>query len=185
MLSNVDNLGARIDPRVLAAHRESGNPLTVEVAPSAGEPGGAPARVGGRPMVVEGFRFPPGFDAAALPVFNTNSLVIELHALERRYPLSWLYVEKEVDGRPAVQLERLVNELSAFLPTTYLHVPREGPRSRFVPVKTPEDLERARPQLRELLRDLAGVARRAPGPRSPGAPRRRRSSDTDPSHAPP
>lgn len=151
MLSNVDNLGARIDPRVLAAHREQGNPLTVEVAPAAGEVGGAPARVDGRPMVVEGFRFPPGFDAAALPVFNTNSLVIDVDVLERRYPLTWLYVEKTVDGRPAVQLERLVNELSTFLPTTYLLVPREGPRSRFVPVKTPEDLERARPLLRELL----------------------------------
>jgi len=151
MLSNVDNLGARVDPRVVAAHRSAGNPLTVEVAAAAGEPGGAPVRVEGRPMVVEGFRFPPGFDAAALPVVNTNSLVIDLDALERRYPLTWLYVEKEVDGRPAVQLERLVNELSAFLPTTYLLVPREGRRSRFVPVKTPEDLERARPQLRELL----------------------------------
>ena len=151
MLSNVDNLGARVDPRVLAAHRRAGNPLTVEVAASAGDPGGAPARVGGRPMVVEGFRFPPGFDAASLPVFNTNSLVIELDALERRYPLTWLYVEKDVDGRTAVQLERLVNEVSAFLPTTYLLVPRDGPRSRFVPVKTPEDLERAQPLLRELL----------------------------------
>jgi len=151
MLSNVDNLGARIDPRVLAAHREAGNPLTIEVAPARGEPGGAPARVDGRPMVVEGFRFPPGFDASTLPVFNTNSLVIDVDALDRRYPLTWLYVEKDVDGRPAVQLERLVNELSAFLPTTYLVVPREGPRSRFVPVKTPEDLERARPLLRELL----------------------------------
>jgi len=76
---------------------------------------------------------------------------LELDALEQRYPLTWLYVEKDVDGRPAVQLERLVNELSAFLPTTYLVVPREGPRSRFVPVKTPEDLEHARPLLRELL----------------------------------
>jgi UTP--glucose-1-phosphate uridylyltransferase len=151
LLSNVDNLGARVDPRVLAAHREQGNPLTVEVAPAAGEVGGAPARVDGRPMVVEGFRFPPGFDANALPVFNTNSLVIDVDVLERRYPLTWLYVEKTIEGRTAVQLERLVNELSAFLPTTYLLVPREGPRSRFVPVKTPEDLELARPLLRDLL----------------------------------
>ncbi len=44
-----------------------------------------------------------------------------------------------------------MNELSAFLPTTYLLVPRDGPLSRFVPVKTPEDLEQARPLLRELL----------------------------------
>jgi UTP--glucose-1-phosphate uridylyltransferase len=151
MLSNVDNLGARVDPRVLAAHRAAGNPLTVEVAPAEGDPGGAPVRVDGHPQIVEGFRFPPGVDPHALPVFNTNSLVIEVDALEQRHPLTWLYVEKEVDGRKAVQLERLVNELSAFVPTTYLLVPRHGPRSRFVPVKTPEDLERARPLLRELL----------------------------------
>jgi UTP--glucose-1-phosphate uridylyltransferase len=151
MLSNVDNLGARVDPRVLAAHRAAGNPLTVEVAPAEGDPGGAPARVNGRPQVVEGFRFPSDFDPHALPVFNTNSFVIELEALEQLPPLTWFYVEKEVEGRKAVQLERLVNELSAFLPTTYLSVPRHGPRSRFVPVKTPEDLELSRPLLRELL----------------------------------
>jgi UTP--glucose-1-phosphate uridylyltransferase len=151
VLSNVDNLGARVDPRVLAAHRTSGNPLTIEVVRAEGDPGGAPVRVEGRPQIVEGLRFPPGFDPHALPVFNTNSLVIEVGALARDLPLTWLYVEKEVDGRQAVQLERLVNELSAFLPTTYLLVPRDGPRSRFLPVKTPEDLERARPLLRELL----------------------------------
>ena len=151
MLSNVDNLGARVDPRVLAAHRAGGNPLTIEVAPAEGDPGGAPVRVNGRPQIVEGFRFPPGFDPRTLPVFNTNSLVVEVDALEERHPLTWFYVEKEVEGRKAVQLERLVNELSASLPTTYLLVPRQGPRSRFVPVKTPEDLERARLLLRELL----------------------------------
>ena len=151
MLSNVDNLGARVDPRVLAAHRAAGNPLTIEVAPAEGDPGGAPVRVDGRPQIVEGFRFPPGFDPHALPVFNTNSLVVEVDALAQRHPLSWFYVEKAVEGRQAVQLERLVNELSAFLPTTYLVVPRHGPRSRFVPVKTPDDLERARLLLRELL----------------------------------
>jgi len=151
LLSNVDNLGARVDPRVLAAHRAAGNPVTVEVVPAEGDPGGAPVRVNGRPQVVEGFGFPPGFDPHALSIFSTNSLVIEVDSLEQRHPLTWFYVEKDVGGRKAVQLERLVNELSAFVPTTYLLVPRDGPRSRFVPVKTPEDLERARPLLRELL----------------------------------
>jgi UTP--glucose-1-phosphate uridylyltransferase len=150
-LSNVDNLGARIDPRVIAAHRAAGNPLTVEVAPSEGDPGGAPVRVDGRPMVVEGPRFPKDFDASKLPVFNTNNLVVDTALLGEDYPFTWLYVQKHVDGRRAVQLERIVSELSAFVPTTYLLVPRDGPQSRFVPVKTPEDLEAARPQLRELL----------------------------------
>jgi UTP--glucose-1-phosphate uridylyltransferase len=151
MLSNVDNLGARPDPRVLAAHRAAGNPLTIELAAAEGDPGGTPVRVDGRPQIVEGFRFPPEFDPHTLPVFNTNSLVVEVDALAQHHPLTWLYVEKDVDGRIAVQLERLVNELSAFLSTTYLLVPRHGTQSRFVPVKTPEDLEAARPLLRELL----------------------------------
>jgi UTP--glucose-1-phosphate uridylyltransferase len=62
-----------------------------------------------------------------------------------------LYVEKEVEGRPAVQLERLVNELCSLVPTTYLEVPRSGPRGRFFPIKTPADLEASRGPLREML----------------------------------
>ena len=37
------------------------------------------------------------------------------------------------------------------MPTTYLRVPRVGVRGRFVPIKTPADLEAARGPLRELL----------------------------------
>lgn len=153
MLSNVDNLGARPDPVVAGSHLLAGRPLTVEVARKApGDVGGAPARVDGRPVLVEGFRFPPEVDQEALPLFGTNSLLVELEALQRDYPLTWLYVEKRVEGRRAVQLERLVHELSAFVATTYLEVPRDGDRARFVPVKTPADLEAARRPLSELLR---------------------------------
>lgn len=152
MLSNVDNLGARVDPAVVGMHLIAGNPLTIEVArKEPGDTGGAPALVDGRVIMVEGFRFPPGFDQDSIPVFNTNSLVFDLDALDRELPLTWFYVEKDVGGRVAVQLERLVNELSSFLPTTYLDVPREGPRGRFFPVKTPTDLATMQPKLREML----------------------------------
>lgn len=151
MVSNVDNLGARVDPAVLGAHRLGGNPVTAEVARKTGDTGGAPARVDGRLQLLESPRFPPDFDQEAISVFNVNTLTIELDALEREYDLTWLYVEKDVDGRPAVQLEHLFHELTSFLPTTYLEVPRSGPRGRFFPIKTPEDLEAAREPLRELL----------------------------------
>ena len=83
MLSNVDNLGARVDPRVVAAHRAGGNPLTVEVAPSHGVPGGAPVRVDGRSMVVEGLRFPPGYDASRkCHLVETLAPLARLTALE-------------------------------------------------------------------------------------------------------
>ena len=152
MLSNVDNLGARVDPLVVGAHVRARRPMTVEVvAKRPGDTGGSPVLVDGKPMLVEGFRFPPSFDQGRLDVFATNSFVFDLDALDSVYPLTWFYVEKQVDGRPAVQLERLVNELSTFLPTTFLTVPRSGPNGRFFPIKTPRDLDEARAPLREML----------------------------------
>ena len=132
-------------------HLLGGRPVTTEVAPKDGDMGGAPARVDGRLMLLEAPRFPPEFDHERIPVFNVNTLTVDLDVLDRDYELTWLYVEKEVEGRRAVQLEHLFHELSAFVPTTYLVVPRSGPRGRFFPVKTPEDLEATRAALRELL----------------------------------
>jgi UTP--glucose-1-phosphate uridylyltransferase len=150
-VSNVDNLGARVDATVIGMHLLGGNPYTAEVALKAGDLGGAPVRVGGRLQLLEGPRFPPSFDQDAVPVFNTNTAVFDLDALERDFDLTWLYVEKSAEGRTAVQLERVYHEASAFLPTTYLVVPRRGPRGRFFPIKTPEDLDDAQDDLRELL----------------------------------
>jgi UTP--glucose-1-phosphate uridylyltransferase len=151
MVSNVDNLGARIDPAVLGMHVLAGRPVTAEVAEKGGELGGAPVRVDGRPMLLEAPRFPPDFDQDRIPVFNVNTVTLDLDVLARDYELTWLYVEKAVDGRTAVQLERVFHEITAFVPTTFLVVPRGGARGRFFPVKTPEDLGATRGALRELL----------------------------------
>lgn len=150
-VSNVDNLGARVDPVVVGAHRLAGRPVTIEVARKEGDLGGAPVRVDGRMTMVEGMRFPPDFDQDLIPVFNTNTALIDLGALDRRYELTWLYVEKDVGGRTAVQLERLYHEITSFVSTTFLVVPRGGPRGRFFPIKTPADLAASRAGLRELL----------------------------------
>jgi UTP--glucose-1-phosphate uridylyltransferase len=151
MVSNVDNLGARIDPAVVGMHLLGGRPATAEVAERGGDLGGAPVRLDGRPMLLEGPRFPADFDQSRIPVFNVNTLTLDLDILDRDYDLTWLYIEKSVDGRTAVQLERVFHEVTAFVPTTFLVVPRGGPRGRFFPVKTPADLEATRGALRELL----------------------------------
>jgi UTP--glucose-1-phosphate uridylyltransferase len=150
-VSNVDNLGARLDPVVVGAHLAGGRPVTVEVALKDGDMGGAPACVGGRLGLLEGPQFPPNFDQDRIRVFNTNSATIALAALDRDFDLPWLYVRKQVDGRAAVQLERLYHQISWELETTFLEVPRTGRYGRFVPIKEPEDLERSQPGLRELL----------------------------------
>ena len=150
-VSNVDNLGARVDPVVIGAHIVSGKPLTCEVARKEGDMGGAPVLIDGKLQLVEGPRFPAAFDQALTPVFNTNTALFDIDALDVDYDLTWLYVQKAVDEREAVQLERLYHEASAFVPTQYLEVPRRGPRGRFSPIKTPADLERAQDDLRALV----------------------------------
>ena len=150
-VSNVDNLGARVDPVVVGAHIAAGRPVTCEVARKEGDMGGAPVRVGGRLQMVEGPRFPDSFDQDLVPVFNTNTALFDIEALDAEYDPSWLYVLKDAAGRPAVQLERLYHEVSAFVSTHYLEVPRRGPKGRFLPIKTPADLERAEGDLRELV----------------------------------
>ncbi|MDB4976544.1 MAG: UTP--glucose-phosphate uridylyltransferase [Myxococcaceae bacterium] len=151
-VSNVDNLAATLDPAIIGAHLVGGKPVTVEVADKAkGDKGGAPARVDGVLQIVEGFRFPASFDQDSIPVFNTNTLIFDLAAIDRDFELSWFTVTKEVDGKKAIQFERLVHELTAFLPSQMLGVAREGADGRFMPVKDPPELATRRPAIERLL----------------------------------
>jgi UTP--glucose-1-phosphate uridylyltransferase len=151
MVSNVDNLPARLDAAVVGMHELAGTPLTVEVVAKRGDTGGAPARVDGWPQLLEAMRFPPGFDEGRIPVFNTNTALISVDALREPVDLTWLLVDKRVGDQPVVQFERLYHELSAHVATTFLVVPRDGVGGRFLPVKEPDDLDAALPLLRRLL----------------------------------
>jgi len=148
-MSNVDNVAATLDPAVIGAHLASGAKVTAEVVRKVpGDRGGAPARVDGRPQIVEAFRFPPTFDQDSLPLFNTNSFVFDAEAIDRDFELTYFRVEKKLETATVIQFERLVGELTAFLPSHFLEVPR----SRFLPVKDPEELEARRGEIEELLR---------------------------------
>ncbi|MGB8221511.1 MAG: UTP--glucose-1-phosphate uridylyltransferase [Polyangiales bacterium] len=152
MMSNVDNLTATLDPAVLGAHLEAGAALTAEMAPKEpGDQGGAPARVDGKAQIVEAFRFPEDFDQERIPVFNTNTFVLDAESIDTDFPLTWFAVNKTVDGKPAVQFERLVGELTAFLDAAFLRVERHGPDARFQPIKTPEDMDKERPDIVKAL----------------------------------
>jgi UTP--glucose-1-phosphate uridylyltransferase len=147
-MSNVDNVAATLDPAVIGAHLASGASITAEVVrKQPGDRGGAPARVDGQPQIVEAFRFPPTFDQDSLPLFNTNSFVFDAEAIDRDFDLTFFRVEKKLEAATVIQFERLVGQLTAFLPTHFLEVPR----SRFLPVKDPEELELRRPEIEALL----------------------------------
>jgi UTP--glucose-1-phosphate uridylyltransferase len=148
LMANVDNLGASLDPALLGRFAASGADMMVEVAPKqAGDRGGAPARVDGRLKILEEFAFPPDFDQDRIRVFNTNTLWFRTEALDVDFPMRWYVVHKEADGRPVVQFERLVGQLSWFLDTEWVRVPR----SRFLPVKTPADLDLVAPDLKRMF----------------------------------
>jgi UTP--glucose-1-phosphate uridylyltransferase len=163
-MTNVDNLGASIDEAILglfieATERGIDRSVDVmgEVCPKGGDKGGIPVHAEGKLQVLEEFRLPPDFDPTTVDVFNTNTFLVRAEPIAKT-PMSWTYfeVEKKVAGRPAIQFERLVQEITAHLPSTYLRVPREGTGARFLPVKDFDELARRRANI-ELVARTRGM----------------------------
>lgn len=154
---NLDNLGAAVDPVLLGHFLASNADVQCEVTSKAGDKGGIPVRAEGKLQVLEEFRLPAGFDPTTVPVFNTNTFLVRAAPLAKQ-PLTWTYfeVEKKVDGRPAVQFERLLQEITAQMPTTYVEVPRDGAASRFLPVKDFDELALRRANI-ELVARARGM----------------------------
>jgi UTP--glucose-1-phosphate uridylyltransferase len=153
-IANLDNLGAAIDDAILGRFIESGKDVMVEVCEKvAGDRGGIPVHANGKLQVLEEFRLPTDFDAQTVRVFNTNTFLVRAQALAEA-PIDWtfFYVEKKVDGEVAVQFERLLQELTAALPSTYIKIPREGDAARFLPVKDMEELAARRAVIERVAR---------------------------------
>ena len=151
-MSNVDNLTATLDPAIIGAHLNSGAAITAEMAPKEpGDKGGAPGRVDGNLQIIESFRFPESFDQDSIPVFNTNTLTFSAEAIDKDFPLNFFAVQKTVDGRQAIQFERLVGQLTALLDVNFIRVERHGPDARFQPIKVPDDIAKQEGPIRKAL----------------------------------
>ncbi|MGM0440966.1 MAG: UTP--glucose-1-phosphate uridylyltransferase [Elusimicrobiota bacterium] len=147
--SNVDNLGARVEPALLGKHINSGKELTAEVAKKdPGDEGGAPAVLNGKLQIIEGFRFPEDFDQDRIPVFNCNTYWLNAQSLKKEFDLPWYIVHKQVEGETVIQFEHLAGDLTGFLDTSFVKIDRS---SRFYPVKRPQDLDEYRESLKKLL----------------------------------
>ena len=157
-LSNADNLGAVLEPRILAWVAREGLPFASEVARAhRGRPQGRPPRAP-RPTAASLLRETaqtPDEDLAAFQdtgrhrFFHTNNLWVDLEALrsvlDRRggvLGLPMIVNRKTVDpadkgSTPVVQLESAMGAaIAVFDGARPLHVPR----TRFLPVKTTSDL---------------------------------------------
>jgi UTP--glucose-1-phosphate uridylyltransferase len=159
-ITNVDNLGAAIDATLLGHFIEAtkrGIDVQCEVCRKEGDKGGIPVHAEGKLQVLEEFRLPPDFDPTTVSVFNTNTFLVRAEPLLKQ-PLTWTYfeVEKKVDGRPAIQFERLLQEITAQMPSTYVEVSRDGAASRFLPVKDFDELAKRRENI-ELVARARGM----------------------------
>ncbi len=163
--SNIDNLGATLDPLLVGLHLQSRRDMTIEVIKKTKNPngqwdvGGAPVVIGGHTQVVEGFRIPATVPPEQLLDFQTNNMYFSVDALAVPPLLPRYMVSKKVEGRSSVAFEAVTCEASGvkrktgdpWLSLNLLRVPRTGPRGRFFPVKAQEDLEMLRGPLRERL----------------------------------
>lgn len=170
-VSNADNLGATLDPGLLAWFVDSGAPFAMEVTrrTPADRKGGhlARRRSDGQLILRESAQLDPSDADAAADIdrhrfFNTNSLWLDLDAVQAALdahegvlPLPVMQNTKTLDPRdpesPAVvQLETAMGAaIECFDGATAIEVPR----SRFAPVKTCDDLLALRSDAYEIRDD--------------------------------
>jgi UTP--glucose-1-phosphate uridylyltransferase len=183
-VSNADNLGATLDPRILAWFAGEGLPFLMEVADrtEADRKGGHLARRrDGGGLVLREIAQTPDEDADAFQdtrrhrFFNTNTLWVDLRALDAALRerdgvlgLPMIVNRKTVDPADAsspkvVQLETAMGAaIDVFAGAQAIRVPR----TRFVPVKTTNDLLGLRSDA-YVLRDGAWIE---PAPGRSGPP---------------
>jgi UTP--glucose-1-phosphate uridylyltransferase len=154
-VSNSDNLGAEVEPRIPAWADAQGVPFVMEVVrgTAADRKGGHIARRDGRLVLRETAQTPPG-DASFTDVerwrfYNTNNLWIDLRALERLMDaepggpaLPLIVNRKTVDPSDASTPEVLQLETAMGAAIGAVEGARAVlvPRARFAPVKTTDDL---------------------------------------------
>jgi UTP--glucose-1-phosphate uridylyltransferase len=182
MISNCDNLGSTVDPRIARYVSDERVPFLMEavIGTAAERKGGhiARRRADDRLVLRETAQTPPedeeSFrDYRRWRYYNTNNLWVDLRALadelERRdgvFELPLIVNRKTVDprdsGSPAVlQLESAMGAaIGSFPGARVLCVPR----TRFAPVKTTDDLLVLRSDVYTLSSELTVVRHRQDGP---------------------
>jgi UTP--glucose-1-phosphate uridylyltransferase len=167
-VSNSDNLGAVMDPRVAAHMLERGEdlPFLMEVRKRGKmdrKGGHLAVRVADDQLVLREIAQCPGHQVDAFQdirrygYFNTNNLWVNLRALKRALeeagggflPLPMICNGKDVQGHDVVQLETAMGAAVEMFPGAAALV---VPRSRYAPVKTTDHLLVVRSDAYELDR---------------------------------
>jgi UTP--glucose-1-phosphate uridylyltransferase len=134
---NVDNVFASLDPAILGHHIESSAKVSCEVVRrKENEPGGVVVDGADGLQVAELFRIDDE-DLSRYTWLNTNSYIFNCDIAIAALGNCWHRTKKDINGKLVVQYERLLQELTAAYDTTFIGVDRT---ERYMPIKTPEDL---------------------------------------------
>jgi len=148
-VSNIDNLGATVDLKILQYLETSNAPFVMEVTPKtiADVKGGTLVTLDEHIRLLEIAQVPKEhtrdfMNVRKFEVFNTNNIWINLHALKAKLAqgpleLDLIVNHKKVGNLPVIQLETAMGSaISQFPDSKAILVDR----NRFLPVKTTSDL---------------------------------------------
>ncbi|CAJ0583536.1 unnamed protein product, partial [Mesorhabditis spiculigera] len=162
-VSNIDNTGAVIEPRIAQFFSEIGAEYAMECTPKtqADIKGGTLIEIGNHIMHLEIPQVPPEHlddfcSTKVFKIFNTNNIWVNLRAVKKNLEQirSEIIVNKKKlsNGREVIQLETSIGgSIKAFDHAYCIHVPR----SRFLPVKKTDDLLALASDLYELQPDFS------------------------------
>ncbi len=162
-IANLDNLGATVDRALLGLFIECGRAVMVEVAEKEkGDRGGIPVHA------------PTPGGAASCPPGASRSIGCRKGSTPRRFASSTRTRSSfgptvqgargqrrvelvrgrkgQVDGKSAVQFERLVQEITTAVDAAYVRVPRHGAAARFLPVKDFDELAARKEDIEAVAR---------------------------------
>jgi len=148
-LSNVDNLGATVDTKILKMMADSKSEYCMELTDKtrADIKGGTIMSYDGKVSLLEVAQVPPEYldefkSVSKFKVFNTNNIWMDLRAIKRVMQSGGINLDiivnpKTANGQKVVQLETAVGAgINFFNNACGVNVPR----SRFLPVKATSDL---------------------------------------------
>jgi len=171
-ISNIDNLGATVEPHILNHMVEVKSEYIMEVTDKtrADVKGGTIIEYEGKPKLLEIAQVPPKHvdefkSVKKFKIFNTNNLWVKMSAMQDRVEsrvlstMDLIVNNKEYNGRPVIQLERAAGAaIEYFRNAQGVNVPR----SRFLPVKDTSDLFVVQSNLYELRAGCLSMNARRP-----------------------